>query len=204
MKMWAGRFRQPLDPGFDQITEQAAMSPEFLDDDEAEDVHHFVEKQLVVMIGDVGYKLHTGRSRNEQIATDLRLYVRANIDIIQELLLDFANALVEQAEKAGDAAMPAYTHMQAAEPVLVAHWLLAYLEMFLRDAARLEDCRARANVCPLGSGAVAGTPLPLDRVAMARELGFSAPTANSIDATSDRDFAIEFVQSLALLFVHMS
>jgi argininosuccinate lyase len=188
----------------EKIEGECAGNPGCFDESDAEDVHHFVEQRLVEAIGDAGYKLHTGRSRNEQIATDLRLYVRGNIDIIQDLLLDLVNALVEQAEKAGDAAMPAYTHLQAAEPVLVAHWLLAYLEMFLRDAARLEDCRTRANVCPLGSGAVAGAPLPLDRVAIARELGFSAPTANSIDATSDRDFAIEFVQSLALMFVHLS
>ena len=188
----------------EKIENDCARNPACFDESEAEDVHHFVEQHLVEAIGDAGYKLHTGRSRNEQIATDLRLYVRGNIDVIQDLLLDHCTALVDQAAAAGDAAMPAYTHLQAAEPVLVAHWLLAYLEMFLRDAARLEDCRARVNVCPLGSGAVAGTPLPLDRVAMARELGFSAPTANSIDATSDRDFAIEFVQSLALMFVHLS
>src|SRR6059058_1662200 len=183
MKMWAGRFRQPLDPGFerwqrsfefdrrllayeiavsraharalknagivssdelisilqglDQITEQAAMSPAFLDDDEAEDVHHFVEKQLVVMIGDVGYKLHSGRSRNEQIATDLRLYVRASIDELRKILAEVCEVFTDHAEQAGHATMPAYTHLQHAEPVLVAHWLLAYVEMFLRDAGRL-------------------------------------------------------------------
>src|SRR5437667_4735116 len=113
------------------------MSPAFLDDDEAEDVHHFVEKQLVVMIGDVGYKLHRSRSRNEQIATDLRLYVRASIDELRIQLADFCGALADRAEQAGDAAMPAYTHLQSAEPVLVAHWLMAYTEMFLRDADRL-------------------------------------------------------------------
>src|SRR5207302_3598181 len=125
--------------GLDQITEQAAMSPAFLDDDEAEDVHHFVEKQLVVMIGDVGYKLHTGRSRNEQIATDLRLFVRQSIDALQSLIGDWVEAILVRAESAGNAAMPAYTHLQPAEPVLVAHWLLAYLEMFLRDVSRLAD-----------------------------------------------------------------
>src|SRR2546427_842651 len=229
MKMWAGRFRQPLDPGFerwqrsfefdrrllayeiaasraharalknagivssdelisilqgvDQITEQAAMSPAFLDDDEAEDVHHFVEKQLVAIVGDVGYKLHSGRSRNEQIATDLRLYVRKTIDESQALLLELLDVLVTRAEKAGNAAMPAYTHLQAAEPVLVAHWLLAYAEMFVRDFSRLADCRKRVNFCPLGSGAIAGAPLALERTAIAQELGFTAPAANSMDAT---------------------
>jgi len=250
MKMWSGRFRQPLDPeferwqrsfqfdrrllryeiaassaharalknagalsadelismlqGLEQISQKAAASPAFLQDDEVEDVHHFVEKQLVALIGDTGYKLHSGRSRNEQIATDLRLYVRAAIDQLRQELADLCGAMTERAEQAGDAAMPAYTHLQRAEPVLVAHWLLAYVEMFLRDADRLADCRKRLNLCPLGSGAVAGATLALDRVLMASSLGFDAPTANSIDATSDRDFAIEFVNALSLLSVHLS
>ena len=173
-------------------------------DDEAEDVHHFVEKQLVARIGDVGYKLHSGRSRNEQIATDLRLFVRSAIDQIRADLAEVCSSFVDRAEQAGSAAMPAYTHLQHAEPVLVAHWLLAYLEMFLRDGERLADCRKRVNVCPLGSGAVAGATLPLDRTLMASELDFDVPSANSIDATSDRDFAIEFVNALSLLGLHLS
>jgi len=249
VKMWAGRFRQPLDPrfeqwqrsfpfdqrliedevaasraharalaaarvlsqselgsilrGLEQIGQQAA-NPEFLRDEEAEDVHHFVEKQLVVLIGEAGYKLHSGRSRNEQIATDLRLYVRRSVDELQHGLGELLEALVTRAEKAGLATMPSYTHLQPAEPVLVAHWLLAYAEMFFRDSARLADCRKRLNQCPLGSGAVAGSTLPLDRAAMTSELGFDQPTANSLDATSDRDFAIEFVQTLSLMAVHFS
>ena len=250
MKMWSGRFRQPLDAeferwqrsfpfdcrllaheldasraharalkkagilsdeelasilfGLDQLGERAASSPAYLEDDEAEDVHHFVEKQLVVLIGDVGYKLHSGRSRNEQIATDLRLYVRSAIDQLHTGLLDLVDVFLARAHASAGAAMPAYTHLQRAEPVLVAHWLLAYVEMFLRDADRLADCRKRLNVCPLGSGAVAGATLPLDRAAMAQSLGFDAPTANSIDATSDRDFAIEFVNGLSSLAIHLS
>ena len=250
MKMWSGRFRQPLDPEFEKwqrsfpydqrllpfelaasvahakALEQAAVlsseelteivkaignialraetEPEFLDDPEAEDVHHFVEKQLVALIGSTGYKLHTGRSRNEQIATDLRLFVRYSIDTLQNLIADWVEAILSRADAAGNAAMPAYTHLQPAEPVLVAHWLLAYVEMFLRDATRLADCRKRANLCPLGSGAVAGATLSLNRQAMAAELGFDGPTANSIDATSDRDFALEFVQTLSLLALHLS
>ncbi len=249
MKMWAGRFRQPLDPeferwqrsfpfdqrliqeelsasraharalgaagalaqaeldsilrGLEQIGQQAA-NPEFLQDDEAEDVHHFVEKQLVALIGETGYKLHSGRSRNEQISTDLRLYVRHAIDNLQRSLGELLEALIARAEKCGVAAMPSYTHLQPAEPVLVAHWLLAHAEMFFRDCGRLADCRKRLNQCPLGSGAVAGTTLPLDRAAMAADLGFDQPTANSLDATSDRDFAIEFVQALSLLATHLS
>src|SRR5437588_356565 len=250
MKMWSGRFRQPLDSAFeqwqrsfefdcrlleceleasaaharaltkarvlsaeelesvlrglDQIGEKAAESPEFLNDPEAEDVHHFVEKQLVGLIGDAGYKLHSGRSRNEQIATDLRLYVRAGCDEISEALSTLIAILLDRAEQAGQAPMPAYTHMQRAEPVLVAHWLLAYAEMLLRDRDRLFDCRKRANCCPLGSAAVAGSTLPLDRELMASELGFDSPTPNSIDATSDRDFVLEFVNALSMLALHLS
>lgn len=173
-------------------------------DDAAEDVHHFVEKQLVARIGELGYKLHSGRSRNEQIATDLRLYVRAAIDQLRSELAEVCAALLERAEQAGLAAMPAYTHLQHAEPVLLAHWLLAYVEMFLRDAERLCDCRKRVNVCPLGSGAVAGSTIAIDRALLASELEFDAASANSMDATSDRDFAIEFVNALSLLAVHLS
>jgi argininosuccinate lyase len=250
MKMWSGRFRQPLDPQFErwqrsfdfdrrllayelaasgtharalksagiltadelislleglqQIGEMAAACSGLAQDDEAEDVHHFVEKQLVARIGDVGYKLHSGRSRNEQIATDLRLYVRATIDQLRKELAEVCAAFADRADQAGSAAMPAYTHLQHAEPVLVAHWLLAYVQMFLRDTERLADCRKRLNVCPLGSGAVAGATLPLDRGVMAEELDFAGPTANSIDATSDRDFVLEFVHALSLHSLHLS
>ena len=174
------------------------------DDPTIEDVHHYVEKRLIEIAREVGLKLHTGRSRNEQIATDLRLYVRAQIDAISLSLVELASEFVTQAEKAGDAAMPSYTHLQRAEPVLVAHWLLAYVAMLERDLSRLADCRKRLNQCPLGSGAVAGTILPLDRASMATALEFDAPTANSIDATSDRDFAIEFVQALSSVALHLS
>ncbi len=185
----------------DQIATEGVPSA---DDPSIEDVHHYVETQLVQLAGEVGYKLHTGRSRNEQIATDLRLYVRAQIDAITQQMGEFIAEFVNQAETAGTAAMPAYTHMQRAEPVLVAHWLLAYVEMLLRDLDRLADCRKRLNVCPLGSGAVAGTILPLDRDAIANQLGFDAPTGNSMDATSDRDFALEFTQALSLIALHLS
>jgi argininosuccinate lyase len=170
----------------------------------AEDIHHFVELSLANRIGSLGLKLHTGRSRNEQIATDLRLYIREHIGHTIQQLAHWAQTLVEQARDAGEAAMPSYTHLQRAEPVLVAHWLLAYVEMILRDAGRLLDCSARLNYCPLGSGAVAGATLKLDRSIAARELGFTAPTANSIDATSDRDFALEFAQAAATLGIHIS
>ena len=154
----------------------------------AEDIHHFVELSLVERVGSLGLKLHTGRSRNEQIATDLRLYVRKQIGLVIHSLASWGSALLDRARAADNAVMPSYTHLQRAEPVLVAHWLLAYVEMILRDVERLKDCAARLNYCPLGSGAVAGATLALDRTIAARELGFTAPTANSMDATSDRDF----------------
>lgn len=190
--------------GLNQIEQKGKKEPGFFNDPEAEDVHHFVEKQLVKLIGETGKKLHSGRSRNEQIAADLRLFVRDSIDELGVLLHDFLKVILTRAEAAKAIVMPAYTHLQRAEPVLAAHWLLAYFQMFLRDWERLNDCRKRANYCPLGSGAVAGATLPLDRELASRELRFYRPTANSMDATSDRDFAIEFVSALALLGVHLS
>ena len=170
----------------------------------AEDIHHFVELSLVERIGSLGFKLHTGRSRNEQIATDLRLYVRGQIQLVVKALANWAEALIEKAHSVKDAVMPSYTHLQRAEPVLVAHWMLAYVEMILRDAKRLQDCAARLNRCPLGSGAVAGATLKLDRTIAASELGFTAPTANSVDATSDRDFILEYLQALTFVGLHLS
>jgi argininosuccinate lyase len=170
----------------------------------AEDIHHFVELQLTRVIGPLALKLHTGRSRNEQIATDMRLFVRDAIDTTAKGLRAWALALIELAETAGEAVMPSYTHLQRAEPVLVAHWLLAYVALVERDIARLGDARRRMNFCPLGSGAVAGATLALDRAIAARELGFDGPTPNSMDATSDRDFLLEFTQALATMGVHIS
>ncbi len=171
---------------------------------QAEDIHHFVELSLTRHIGPLALKLHTGRSRNEQIATDLRLYVRDSIDLALTNLAVWADALVTTAEAARDAIMPSYTHLQRAEPVLLAHWLLAYVEMVLRDCSRLADCRRRLNLCPLGSGAIAGATLALDRTIAARILRFDAPTANSMDATSDRDFAVEFAQAASTIGLHLS
>ena len=171
---------------------------------QAEDVHHFIELELTRIVGPIALKLHTGRSRNEQIATDMRIYVLDGIDILTRLLTRWMLALLEQAEAAGEAVMPSYTHLQRAEPVLVAHWLLAYVSMIERDYARLADCRKRTNICPLGSGAVAGATLPLDRSIAARFLYMDGSTLNSIDATSDRDFLMEFANTVAILGVHIS
>jgi argininosuccinate lyase len=252
VKMWSGRFREPLDQDFEQWQRSLAFDWQLLPQEvaaskahartiaaagiltpdelarivgaldairdeyaqrppsdiyncmQAEDIHHFVELELVARIDDLGFKLHTGRSRNEQIATDLRLFVRGKCASISARLADWVRALTTQATAAGDAVMPAYTHLQRAEPVLVGHWLQAYGEMLLRDMTRLGDLSRRLNYCPLGSGAVAGATLKLDRTIAARELGFTAPTANSMDATSDRDFALEFLQALTLVALHAS
>ena len=183
---------------------QKADDPAFFDKPGIEDIHQFVEQELVALIGDTGYRLHAGRSRNEQIATDLRLYARRSLDAIRSALAELVSAFTDQADKAGDAPMPSYTHLQRAEPVLVGHWLMAYAEMFLRDGDRLADCRRRVNVLPLGSGAVAGPGVPLDRQAMAADLGFEAISANSMDVTSERDFELEFLQALSLVALHLS
>ncbi len=169
-----------------------------------EDIHHFVELQLTKLLGPLALKLHTGRSRNEQIATDMRLFVREAIDETMKGLREWALALTDLAAQAGEAAMPSYTHLQRAEPVLIAHWLLAYVTMLERDITRLADARKRLNLCPLGSGAIAGATLALDRTIAARELGFDAPTPNSMDATSDRDFMLEFTQALSVVGLHIS
>jgi argininosuccinate lyase len=187
-----------------EMEQRAKSEPAFLTDDEAEDVHHFVEKKLVELIGETGKKLHSGRSRNEQIATDLRLFVRESVDHLRSSIGEFLSVLLQRADASKSAVLPAYTHLQRAEPVLVAHWLLGYFQMFWRDAGRLADCRERVNECPLGSGAIAGAPLTLDRGIATRELDFAQPTANSMDATSDRDFVIEFVNAVSLLGVHLS
>jgi argininosuccinate lyase len=192
--------------GLDAVGELAAQAPRDLvaSTPQAEDIHHFVELELTKQVGNLALKLHTGRSRNEQIATDMRLFVRESIDKVIGGLRQWALALTEIAERAGEAVIPSYTHLQRAEPVLVAHWLLAYVSMVERDISRLQDARKRMNLCPLGSGAVAGATLALDRTIAARELGFDGPTLNSMDATSDRDFLLEYTQSLAGLGIHIS
>jgi argininosuccinate lyase len=169
-----------------------------------EDVHMNLEQALRARIGSVAAKLHTGRSRNDQVATDLRLWLRRTIDALDGSLLGMERALVGLAERDGDAVLPGATHIQPAQPVLLAHHLLAYVEMLERDRGRLADCRRRDNVSPLGSGALAGAGYPIDREAVAAELGFDGVTANSLDAVSDRDFAVEALAAFALCMVHLS
>ncbi|MCJ7543973.1 MAG: argininosuccinate lyase, partial [Phycisphaerae bacterium] len=171
---------------------------------ELEDIHMVIEKALIDRIGAAGGKLHTGRSRNDQVATDLRLWARDAIDSLQKGIVRLQRAWVGLARRQGGIVMPAYTHLQRAQPVVAGHAVLAYVEMLQRDAERLADARTRVDVCPLGSGAVAGTSLKLDRSATAKALGFAAISRNSIDATADRDFLAEVCFCCAMLAVHLS
>ncbi len=173
-------------------------------DHTAEDVHSFVEARLIELAGDAGRKLHTGRSRNDQVATDFRLWLRDELDVVSLALQTAQLALLELAEANQETVIPGYTHLQRAQPVLLAHWCLAYFEMFRRDRERMIDVRKRVNVMPLGSAALAGTSYPIDRETVARELGFAAVARNSLDAVSDRDFCVEFAAACSLIMVHLS
>lgn len=169
-----------------------------------EDVHMNIESALVQMIGDVGKKLHTGRSRNDQVATDIRLYLREEIGLIRAEIRRLRLALLDLAEKHADTIMPGFTHLQIAQPITFGFHLLAWQEMLSRDDARLDDCCKRMNISPLGAAALAGTSYPLDRAYTARVLGFTQPCANALDAVADRDFAIEFVAAASILMLHLS
>ena len=183
---------------------QAYEEGRFSMDVEDEDVHFAIEKALVAQIGAVGKKIHTARSRNDQVATDLRLYLRAMIDQIDRLLFENQKALVDKAGKHVHTMMPGFTHLQVAQPISFAHHLLAYFEMLKRDRARLADCRKRVNVSPLGAAALAGTTYPIDREWVACALGFDGVSENSLDAVSDRDFVVEFLSCASLIAVHLS
>lgn len=185
------KIRQDIDDGKLEIAD-------------AEDIHSFVENTLVSRIGDVGKKLHTARSRNDQVATDLKLYLRARIDETLELLRALVTALTDIADREKKTLMPAYTHMQKAQPSTLGHYLCAYAEMFLRDASRLGDCRKRLNTLPLGSGACASTPFPIDREYTAQLLGFDGVAQNSLDGVSDRDFCLEYLSCASIIMVHLS
>ncbi|HVG37645.1 MAG TPA: argininosuccinate lyase [Pyrinomonadaceae bacterium] len=178
--------------------------PDFFADDTAEDVHSFIERRLTEIVGDLGRKIHTGRSRNDQVATALRLHLRGEIDGLRAAVRATQRALIDAAAAHPEAAIPGYTHLQRAQPVLWAHWCLAYFEMLARDAERLADARRRTSVMPLGSAALAGTSYPVDRERVARLLGFEGVTRNSLDAVSDHDFAIELAGACALIMVHLS
>ena len=169
-----------------------------------EDIHMNVEALLTQRIGDAGKRLHTGRSRNDQVALDFRMYVREQIPVIVEQLLELETVLCRQAKKYQTAVMPGYTHLQRAQPISFAQHLMAYAAQLSRDVTRLEDCRERLNLCPLGSGALAGTTYPIDRFMTARDLGFAGPMGNSLDGVSDRDYALEFLSALSILMMHLS
>ncbi|HQX55459.1 MAG TPA: argininosuccinate lyase [Pyrinomonadaceae bacterium] len=190
--------------GLVEMLAAADSNDAIFDGSDAEDVHSFIEGKLIAAIGDAGRKLHTGRSRNDQVATAFRLWLRDEIDAIADLVRDTQTSIVELAARHADAVMPGYTHLQRAQPVMFAHWCLAYFEMLKRDRDRLADARKRVNILPLGSGALAGAGFPVDREAVARELGFEGISANSLDAVSDRDFAVEFTSACSLIMVHLS
>ena len=187
----------------DQIGEEIAAG-QFVFRTDLEDIHMHIENALITRIGDVGRKLHTGRSRNDQVATDLKLYTRDAIDELDKLLGAIQKAFVARCDQDDDVVMPGYTHMQRAQPVLAAHYWLAYVEKFQRDRERLADCRKRVNVSPLGAAALAGTTLPIERDLTAKLLGFDSVAANSLDVSSDRDFLVEFVFCLSLVAAHLS
>lgn len=189
--------------GLEEIKKELDAGPPDLDAG-YEDIHMYVEARLMERIGDAGGKLHTGRSRNDQVAVDLRLYLRSAVGHICGEIRQLQEALLDHAERHLDVVMPGYTHLQRAQPVLWAHHLLAYVEMLGRDAARFQDGLKRINVMPLGAGALAGTPYPIDREALAQELGFAEASRNSVDAVSDRDFALEFLASASITMMHLS
>ncbi len=194
---------QQIVEGLEQIGNQIAEGT-FVFRQELEDIHMNIERALIDQIGDVGRKLHTGRSRNDQVSTDFRLWIRDAIDRLDDLLVDLQRAFVSRCRRDADVILPGYTHLQRAQPVLANHYWLAYCEKLERDRTRLSDCRARVNHLPLGTAALAGTTIPIDRQMVADELGFEEVVANSLDSSSDRDFAIEYCFVLTLIAEHLS
>ena len=190
--------------GLQSILQRATTEAGYFDELPSEDVHSFVEARLVESIGDVGRKLHTGRSRNDQVATDLRLWLREEIDGLMERVRGAQSALLALAEAHRAAVLPGYTHLQRAQPVMLAHWCLAYFEMLARDRERLAETRRRTNVLPLGSAALAGTSFPINREQVASALGFEGLSGNSLDGVSDRDFCVEFAACASLIMLHLS
>lgn len=193
-----------LHAALNELLAETSENPELIIASGAEDIHSFVEQSLIAKVGDLGKKLHTGRSRNDQVATDLKLWCKKEGQEQLELLAKLRTALIKLAEREIDAVMPGYTHLQRAQPVLFGHWCLAYVEMFERDISRLEDALKRADTCPLGTGALAGTAYPMDRVKLAQSLGFAAPTLNSLDTVSDRDHVVEICSDASISMMHLS
>lgn len=198
-----GEERDHICAHLDQIGEEIATG-QFQFRQDLEDIHMHIENALITRIGDVGRKLHTGRSRNDQVSTDLKLYIRDAIDDLDSLLHDVQRSFLERCDTDAGVILPGYTHLQRAQPVLAAHYWLAYVEKFQRDRDRLADCRKRVNISPLGAAALAGTSLPIDREMTARLMGFDSVAANSLDVSSDRDYLVEFVFCLSLISTHLS
>jgi argininosuccinate lyase len=198
------READKIKTGLLTLLKRGEIDSNYFDDADSEDVHSFIETRLIQLIGDTGRKLHAGRSRNDQVATAFRLWLREEIEEISGLAREVQKALVAAAERQRNAVIPGYTHLQKAQPVLWAHWCLAYYEMLVRDRERFAEVYERTNILPLGSAALAGTSYDIDREAIARELGFDGVTANSLDAVSDRDFAVEFTGACSLVMVHLS
>jgi argininosuccinate lyase len=194
-----------ISSGLRELLARAGREGEaFFEDESAEDVHSFIESRLTAIVGDAGRRLHTGRSRNDQVATAFRLWLCDEIDRTADALRGAQAAMLDLAGSHADAVLPGYTHMQRAQPVLFAHWCLAYFEMFARDRERMGEVRRRVNVMPLGSAALAGTSYPVDRERVARSLGFDSVSRNSLDAVSDRDFCVEFASAASLVMAHLS
>ena len=189
--------------GLDQIAAEIAAG-QLVEDPRLEDIHMHIETRLVELVGDAGKRLHTARSRNDQVATDFRMWVRDAIDAMDAGLVAFQSALLDRASEHAETIMPGFTHLQVAQPVTLGHHLLAYVEMARRDRSRFADARKRMNECPLGAAALAGTSFPLDREATAKALGFDRPTANSLDSVSDRDFALDYLAAAAATGLHLS
>lgn len=196
--------RDAILKGLDTIRSKAAKDPAWILSSPVEDIHTFVEEALASIVGESAKKLHTGRSRNDQVTTDLRLWLRRTTRELDQTFSQTQKALLALAEKNESTILPGYTHMQRAQPLLFAHWCLAYIEMFERDRARFADAISRADRCPLGSGALAGSSYPIDRNRLAKRLGFALPTANSLDAVSDRDYVVEMLGACALTMTHLS
>ena len=221
-KMWAGRFSKEVDETVNAFNSSISFDCRMYANDikgsiahatmlgtlnfdmSAEDIHMFIEAELTKRLGSVGKRLHTSRSRNDQVALDLRLYLRDEIDQITELLKSLINTLCDLADEHYDTIMPGYTHLQRAQPITFGHHLMAYANMFLRDIDRLKDTYKRMNYCPLGSGALAGTTYPIDRQLTSNLLGFTAPMENSLDGVSDRDYCIELATDISLIMTHLS
>ena len=190
--------------GLAEIRDRARRDPGFLADAKDEDVHSFVEARLVEIVGEAGLKLHTGRSRNDQVALDTRLFLKRAIGRVQQGLKGLMGELLNQAKGHPDLVVPGYTHLRKAQPILLAHYLLAWFEMFSRDRDRFEDCFRRTDCMPLGAGALAGSAFAVDREVLRKKLNFSRVTANSLDAVSDRDYLVDFVSAGSLTLVHLS